>query len=354
MTDSIFRQGGPHRIKRIGPDQYSLSFSLPTDSEGRTARACPDRNCSPGYFKVKPGTGITEGQAFAYCPYCRYQAEPNQFATKEQIRYARDLAMREARPGIDRMLRNALGLGPSGKRTLGGGLVSLELSHRPSPYQPVRKPVESEVRRDVVCPHCTLDQTVFGLATWCADCGADIFLTHVEAELSVTRLMVSDIERRRKAFGSRVAAKDLENCLEDVVSIFEAAVKILVRRALLDRGHNPDQIEGELNKVGNSFQNIDRTRAHLSRRFDWTLVPAPLWDRLAAAFQMRHPITHNLGVVDRRYLQKVQRAEREGRELQITTAEITDLLSDVAEALRLIASELIEVSPQIGALSHRG
>lgn len=91
----------------------------------------------------------------------------------------------------------------------------------------------------ILCPHCTLDQTVFGLATWCADCGADIFLTHFDGELAVTRLMVDDIERRKESLGSRVAAKDLENCLEVVVSAFEAAVKAVTRRAPAKRGKTP-------------------------------------------------------------------------------------------------------------------
>lgn len=91
MSNSIFKEGGPHKIKRIGVDKYQMNFSLPTDSDGRLARECPSGNCSPGYFKVKPGTGITEGHETAFCPYCRFSSEPNDFATKEQVRYAKDL-----------------------------------------------------------------------------------------------------------------------------------------------------------------------------------------------------------------------------------------------------------------------
>lgn len=72
--------------------------------------------------------------------------------------------------------------------------MSLKPGHKPT----VRRPFEEEVRRDVACPHCGLDQSVYGLATWCTDCGDDIFLTHVAAELSVVYLMLGDIERRRE------------------------------------------------------------------------------------------------------------------------------------------------------------
>jgi len=84
MGDEIFREGGLHNIKRTGPDQYSMNVSLPTDSDGMLARECPSDTCSPAYFKVKLGTGITGGQTEAFCPYCAHKDEPGDFHTKAQ------------------------------------------------------------------------------------------------------------------------------------------------------------------------------------------------------------------------------------------------------------------------------
>lgn len=320
----MFREGGPHNIRRDGPDRYSMSVSLPVDENGRTARECPHPECSPGYFKVKGGTGITEGQERAYCPYCRHEAEPNDFVTKEQLRYAEDLLVQEAHKGVDDMLKDALGLGPSGKKVLGGGFLSIEMSVKPGHKKPVRRPFEEEVRRDVVCPHCGLDHSVYGLATWCADCGADIFLAHVEAELSVIRAMLGDVVRRREILGSRVAARDIENCLEDTVSVFEAVLKILVRRHLTDR-MSAEDFERLFKTIGNAFQSIDR-----SESFFTATIGVPLFehftqeeiDALDCIFQKRHPITHNLGVVDRKYIEKARSAEDEGKEVLVTAEEI--------------------------------
>lgn len=105
-VNRIFRQGGPHRIRHLGGDQHSMRVSLPGDVEGRTARECPNEACSPGYFKVKGGTGITDGQENAFCPYCRRKGEPSDFHTKEQICYAKDIVEREAR----RASRTCLGV----------------------------------------------------------------------------------------------------------------------------------------------------------------------------------------------------------------------------------------------------
>lgn len=325
MRSKLFKEGGSLKIKKTGPDQYTMRLSIPSDEDGRTARECPNADCSPGYFKVKGGTGITEGQEFAFCPYCRHEAEPSDFTTKEQIRYAKDLVLREAHEGIEGMLKEALGLGPSGKKAIGGGLLSIEMSLKSKQKPIVRRPFEEEIRRDIVCPHCGLDQSVYGLATWCADCGEDIFLTHVGAELCVVRIMLADIKRRREKLGVRVAAKDIENCLEDTVSIFEAVLRALVKRYKRQGGVPETDIDRFFKKIGNAFQNISRSMGVFEND-----VGIPLFDGLseeevdnfARIFEKRHLITHNLGVVDKKYLEKVRSVEGEGKEVLVSVREI--------------------------------
>lgn len=342
MSRKLFRSGGPLNIRNLKGDQYRATITLPKDSDGRLARECPNSFCSPSYFKVKLATGITRDQLVAYCPYCRNKAEPDDFNTKEQIRYAKDLVVREARRGVDDMVRGAFGLGSSGRRKIGGRIISMEISLKSSPLPHVRPPFEDEVRRDVICPHCTLDQTVFGLATWCADCGTDIFLTHVDAELTVVRSMVSDIKRRHEELGRRVAAKDLENCLEDAVSIFEAAMKAMTRRRLSAEGLTPDEVEARFRKIGNAYQNITRTQGVLAEVLSIDALPEIPWNSLNVAFEKRHPITHNLGVVDRKYLERTQSEDHHGREVRITVPEVGVLLDQVLIALSAVHQRLFE------------
>jgi len=329
MGDSIFQEGGPYNIKNTGNDQYTMTVSLPTDGDGRMARECPDKDCSPGYFKVKGGTGITESQESSFCPYCRNETKPGDFITEEQRRYAQDILLSEAHEGIEKMLQSALGLGSSGKKRIGGDFLSLEISLKPSSKPIVQRPLEEEIRRDVICPYCGLDQSVYGLSTWCADCGKDIFLTHVQAELTVVRSMLSDIDRRREKLGTRVAAKDLENCLEDTVSIFEAVLRVLVRRYKCQNGASVEDVNKFFNSLGNTFQNIRRSEEAFSLK-----VGLPLFyemtvgeiDILAQIFQKRHPITHNLGVVDKKYIQNARSSEEEGKEVLISEKEISQAL----------------------------
>jgi hypothetical protein len=180
---------------------------------------------------------------------------------------------------------------------------------------------------------CTLDQTVFGLATWCSDCGKDIFLTHVSAEIAVTQRMLKDVGRREQDLGKRVAAKDLENCLEDGVSIFEASVKALVRRALTEHGDDLSTIDTKMKKIGNCFQSTQRSKEQLLNLFGYSPAELDLWERLGGCFEKRHSVTHNLGVVDRKYLERAQQAEREEREVRISEKEVSVLLEDIYSAI---------------------
>lgn len=338
---NLFEEGGEHKIQNLGNEQYKMTISIPKDEDGRIARECPNQECSPGYFKVKLGTGIKNNQSIAYCPYCMHATKPDNFATQEQIRYAKDMALREAHKGVNNMVRNALGIGASGKRKLASGLFSMEMTYKPSTLPNVHRPFEDEVKRDVVCPHCSLDQTVFGLAIWCSDCGEDIFLNHVEAELAVTRLMIEDTDRRRTQLGKRVAAKDLENCLEDIVSIFEASMRVIIKRVMALRGESIEIVESTLKRLGNAFQNIDRTQKELNSIFGYNLLQDMESEKLKSAFEKRHPITHNLGVIDRKYMKRTKELEQEGREVRLSANEISLVLSDVHNAISIIYKKLI-------------
>lgn len=337
MSDSLFRPGGPHNIRRTGRDTYSMSVALPVDSDGLSGRECPTNACSPAYFKVKIGTGITEGQAEAFCPYCRHCAEPDGFFTAAQIEYAKNLALREAHKGVNRMVEEAFGLGPSHRRKIGGGLVSMEMKYTPGSLPHVDRPIEEELRRDVTCPHCGLAHAVFGLATWCPDCGKDIFLVHVSAELLVIEQMLGDVARRQNELGSRVAARDVENALEDTVSIFEAVLRAMTRRSLIAAGKSVDEVEQVLKRqVANRYQNVElaaQTCRELLRVDLFEGVDEGVLSAFQLTFEKRHPIAHNLGIIDRKYLEKVRSGELVGRDVPVTSAEIASAIEVLRQVM---------------------
>lgn len=326
MTTELFKRGGPYNILKSGLTEYQFNIPVPLDEDGRIGRECPKLECSPGYFKVKNGTGITGNHSIAFCPYCRHGAEPSNFGTKDQARYGKDIVMSEAERAVSAMMKDALGLDSSGKKKLGGGFLSIEMSMKEDSPRQVRRPFEEELLRAVICPHCGLNHAVFGLATWCADCGADIFLEHVKAEYDVVHSMLADIERRHSDLGPRIAARDIENCLEDVVSIFEAVLKAMLSRHLRTTGKSDEEIHTLFkDRIRNGFQNPTRAMEIIRNRMQQELfdgISAEQMEQLCSTFDKRHPITHNLGIVDRKYLENAYAAEREGREIRVTKEEI--------------------------------
>jgi hypothetical protein len=339
MSDAIFPEGGPFKIRQTAPDKHEFMVPLDPDEDGRMARECPDEQCSPWYFKVKGGTGITSGQEEAFCPYCRRADNPRNFATQEQIRFAKEVVLGEAHEGIHRLIKNSLGLDSSGRRKFGGGLISMEMQLTAGSKSIPRRPAEEAIRRDVVCPHCSLDQSVFGLATWCADCGRDIFLTHLRGELAVLEAMVGDVSRRRENLGPRVATKDLENALEDLVSIFEAVLRAIAKRSMCLRGMNAEDVAKHFKRLGSGLQNVEVANRFFLEHFGVQNLGAAGsvdLERLHEVFMKRHPITHNLGVVDLKYLEGARSVEREGKEISVTEQEINTSIAAAHSVFELL------------------
>lgn len=340
MGNELFDEGGPLHAKRIDHDRYEMHIEIPQDEYGMVGRECPNEDCSPGYFKVKPGTGITQGQAIAYCPYCRKSAEPEDFLTDAQKNYALKLLENEALKSMNKEIQKGLGLGPSGRKKYGGGMFSIELTYKPSTPRFVSRPIEEELRRDILCPRCGLEHAVFGFAIWCPDCGEDIFLTHLAGELLVIEKVLSVVDKRLAELGTRVAAKDIENALEDLVSIYETVLKIITKRHLITLGSSQGNVLDIIdNKIRNQYQNITSSIT-LFKQFVgldlFEITEEQNVEFLRSVFEKRHPITHNLGIIDRKYLLRVRSGELEGREVRVS-------LEELHKAIRIVSGVLISV-----------
>ena len=324
MSKSFLDDGGDFQTRKVGPDQYEMHIPIPTE-DGLAGRECPNAECSPGYFMVKLGTGITEGQVLAYCPYCRQEGEPNDFTTQAQIDYALGVLKNELVKGIDKSIQKALGLGSSHKKTYGSGMFKMEMSYKPGTPDYVPRPLEEELRRDIICPNCGLEHAVFGLATWCPDCGKDIFICHVDTEFEVIQRVLSVLDKRREELGARVAGRDIENGLEDVVSVFEAVLKIITKKHLANNGISHDEIIRRLEKNRNSYQNTNSAEETFRAQTGSDLfhnISKDEVETLRTIFEKRHPITHNLGIVDKKYLERVHTGDTEGREIRVTAQEV--------------------------------
>ena len=156
--------------------------------------------------------------------------------------------------------------------------------------------------------------------------------------------MLIDVDRRSNELGSRVAARDIENGLEDVVSLLEAAMKAIVRRKLLTDGHSAEEVDETMKKrVRNRFQSFGGCVTVLRQLFDLDLTLALAADggkQFERTTEKRHPITHNLGIVDRAYLEKVSTGEAEGRDVNLDENEVVAALDAALSLIRHAHGEL--------------
>jgi len=119
---------------------------------------------------------------------------------------------------------------------------------------------------------------------------------------------------------------------------YEAVLRALLVRSLRAQAIGADKVRAVLNRIGNKLQNV-----RLSEKVFQDVLSVPILDcvrpeevaALIWTFEKRHLITHNLGVVDRKYNEHLRSAEREGREIRIAPEEISAAIRTV---LRILSS----------------
>lgn len=332
-NDALIRQlnQGPLRAVQGADGNIIVHVKFPTDAEGYTERQCPRSSCQPLLFKVKDGP--SEGDRC--CPYCRQQGDGGAFATDEQKRYANEVLAQQAKQGmsevVHRMMQETLGLDASGKRRIGSGMFSMEISltRKDEPVLPVDPPKSQRPRRDVQCPECRLAHVVFGLATWCHGCGRDIFGAHIQAEIRDIIRLLDDAVARRGEAGERVYSRHLENVLEDCVTMWESALRYLLLRHLKEHGM-PDLESQEYiqKKLRNQLQSIAKSESLVKRHLKVDIfadVASEVRKRVTHLFEARHPVTHGLGIVDRTFVAKAGSGCL-GREIELVPSELSDLV----------------------------
>ena len=330
----LFRSSGPLKVTGRSGDAYDLNISIPLDKDGMMGRRCPNEECVPRYFKLKPGTGITgQPDLQTTCPYCRTSKDPGAFHTPEQIKYAKGLVERQAVDYVNRELERAIG---GRRRVIDGGLLSISMELKPARLPNVRRPIEESLRRDLICPECTLHYAVFGLSEWCPDCGNNNFLVHIQQEADLIRKSLQDHERRKEHAGVRVAARDLENAVEDVVSLFEASMKFLYSKEVFRR-YPPEERDRLLRTRRNMFQRLGETRDRLRKDLDIELAALAESDEFKLAdgfFERRHVIAHNLGVVDQRFAEKLKAYHLLGKDIEVMPEDVLRILNFVVAGVR--------------------
>lgn len=295
-----------------------FSIPLPTDEEGYLGRECPNEDCK-GYFKIVPGTGL-EGVTACHCPYCGHTANQRDFATPDQVEYAKSVVIQKI---TDAMVKDLKSLGFDIKPRGGFG-IGVSIKVKPGRPHPIHRYREKVLETHIECSSCTLRYAVFGVFAFCPDCRQHNSLQILGKNLEVVVKMLDMASSADTELGDRL----VENALEDCVSAFDGFAREICR-VNAQSSSDPNQA------LRVSFQNLARARQKVSTLFKLDLAAGLTdheWKTATRAFQKRHLLAHKMGVVDKEYVRKAGDADAVvGRKIKIDASEVRQLVQIVSK-----------------------
>ena len=313
-----------------------MEVSIPRDDDGFMGRECPEAKCE-GYFKIKPGTGLTGTKLPCHCPYCGYTGPTDRFWTKEQIEYAQSVAFRTFSDALARELKSL----EFEHKPKGGFGIGISMKLKPGTPPPIRYYREKALETHVTCRECTLEYAVFGVFAYCPDCGVHNSLQMLQRNLDLTRrqLVLADSQ-----FDADFKRHLIEDALENCVSAFDGFARERAR-TLSAKSTDPT---GALSM---SFQNLHRSAVRLQSLFGITLqqsISDEDWLFAQICFMKRHVLAHGSGVIDQRYLDETaESGQLLGRRVVVALPEVRRLATIVEDlGKNLVAS--LEALPCAG------
>jgi hypothetical protein len=302
-----------------------VTVRVDPDEDGFIGRECPVEVCL-GYFKVRPGTGLTGPDLKCVCPYCGHEASNDHFWTQDQLAYAKSMVMREVSGAIHRDLKSLEFSSPA----RGAFGIGLSLKVKSGSQPPIHRYREQALETELTCEFCSLEYAVFGLFAHCPDCGKHNSTGILAANLDLVRKQVAlAIEQSDSRLGRHLLEDALENC----VSTFDGFGRELCRVSPTPSGAAAPTV---------SFQNLERAESRLRQLFSVELrstISDLDWHFLKTIFMRRHLLSHRAGVVDEQYLTETRDPDAQlGRRISVEPGDI----ERAAAIIRTIAKALYD------------
>jgi hypothetical protein len=316
-------------LQRLG---NRVAVPVPKDENGFLGRECPQPECE-GYFKIKPGTGLSGETLPCHCPYCGHTASHDHFWTKEQLEYAQSVVLRQITDAVRKDLKSLeFEHKPKGQFGIG---FSMKL--KPGQPIPIKYYREKCLETHVHCDSCTLEYAVFGVFAFCPDCGIHNSLQTLEKSLEVVRRQVSlASEVADSALRQQLTEDGLENCVSGLDGFGRECCRLRAQKST-----NPASCDSV------SFQNLPGVARRLQVLFGVDLegaVSPEEWCTAHVGFMRRHLISHRAGVVDQKYLDETGESQALlGRRITISAADVIAL----AEIVSKLGRQLIAALPPI-------
>ncbi len=338
----------------------TISIPLPRSESGKTRHKCPNPSCEPKEFLLGsfPSDRVVAdgveprrlpGTAGTTCPYCGQDAEDDAFQHPVDREYVRKRIDQETRKIADEVLDDIHGQLTDvfrGFNTLGRGLlgISAKVSRSPPPFiPPVRLPSHSDLLRNVVCGICSREYGVYGLALFCPDCGCANLLTHFAREEEIIRHELEDADKLRESGERERYQRKIGNCIEDAASVGEGFLKRVYQHVVHEE-RDAAEAQKLCERIGNAFQNLDRAvQLYAAVGIDpFKSLSDSERHLFRVSMARRHVVTHNLGIVDDKYVQKTGDGLPE-QNLSLRGEDVTSFMQLLKRVVAALGTDVLDL-----------
>lgn len=321
-------------------DTYEISVPIQPDEEGMAGKECPKPDCEK-YFKVKGGTGIPDNQDM-YCPYCSSKGSSNEFFTKEQIEYAKSIALRQLTGMFGKELKKLE------RHSFKNALLSLNIRIESKPY-PIKYYVEKQLQENISCEDCGCEYAIYGIYAICPDCGQHNLFQIFQKNVCIIRRQLELEDKLYEKFGETnrkdiddltkdLGDKFLEDAYKNVVTAFETFCREVYNK-LKHKAINPSMV-----LKGNPFQSLDRTKDIFFSQHKINIFANLSNDeieRLSILFNKRHILTHNLGIIDQKFLSNTELQQGFlNHKVETSKQEVTSTLTILTKVAEYVKGQL--------------
>jgi hypothetical protein len=336
----IFHDMKKYHVKRTPDGIDRFNVPMKTDEEGMIGRECPNIECQPKYFKMSltlPDQISEKIEDFSQidvtCPYCGTIDNMQHFHTESQIEWIESMIFRDIAITFDNILKSSLKQIPPTPK----GMFSISITCKPGHLPSVRHYVEEKLKRRVVCDDCGYNYAIYGMSFHCPLCGKGNLLQHLNRSADTIKVLLEEHERISQERGPEVGYHIVGNALEDVIGLFEGFLKYIYQYEI-KRRLSTEEAASKIARIRANFQRLEGAEALFSQDLDVALfAECPQKDRtfLQEQFLKRHVLTHNLGLIDAKYIEKAEVYAKQGAEINIKPIDVLGALEIV---VRIVTS----------------
>jgi uncharacterized protein YbaR (Trm112 family) len=276
------------------------------------------------------------------CPYCGHKDSVGQFNTKEQVEYIKLSFLRLTTSLVGELLKQA-------ERAFNkGSFFSVDIKVK-SKSQPIAHYIKKQLQENIVCENCRCEYAIYGIFAVCPSCRKHNLFRIFSKNLNLVRKQLELEDKLHKKFGkaNRNAIdnlmKDLrhklvEDACENVVTVFETCCKEMYNQSKY-KAINPSVV-----LHGNPFQSLDKAKDIFLSQFNvdiFTNLSINEINKLYILFNKRHILTHNLGIIDQKFLMNTGlQKDILNHKVEISKQEVFSVLEGLKKMVESIKSRL--------------